>query len=48
MGTGSISKRMIGKYRAKITKNKKIYSKTFDAKKECEHWLQTIIDTYTN
>ena len=47
-GTGSIFKRLSGKYRATIMKNKKIYSKTFNTEKECEHWLQTIIDTYTN
>jgi group I intron endonuclease len=41
-GTGSIRKTKNGKrYEAKYTKNKKISSKTFNTKEECEEWLNT-------
>ena len=42
MGTGSIGKSKNGKrYRAKYTKIKKTYRKTFDTVEQCEEWLKT-------
>lgn len=40
-GTGNINKTHSGRYRARYTKNKKLFHKLFDTPEQCKEWLKS-------